>query len=534
MKVSNLVFLITATLLLAIPASYESHHFAKALLAGALLQSAAYSLILLVLTFRSVPLKRIVFTILFILFGVESFLYFRFDSRLDPNMLTLMLQTTAHETREFASVYLSSPSTFFFIFLFLVSYLGIYRFLGNNAPVKAIQTGWPLKIMAVCIVLLGLSMPFLPLPFPLGNNTINQLHSSVSFVKDRHDELYCMADAINEIVISHSPAEGKAPVIVLIIGESFNKQHSSLYGYGLPTSPFLEKERSRDRLICYKHAVSPTNGTDFAMRFLFTLLGCEQPDSADVSQFVLMPAVFKKAGYRVAYFDNQYTRLSGGSLDYSCGYFLNPNFINDHCFDFRNRETFQYDGDFIDHYRKSFLTKPKSLNIIHLMGQHFDAALRYPSTFGCFTQSDILRDDLSQSQRQQVAEYDNATLYNDLVIKNIIDTFSSQKAIIIYLSDHGEQIYDKPSCYFGRGFGSSHDSETFKAVYEVPFMVWCSDLFIRHNGEVYRRLKKAIHHNICTADLPYLLFDIADIDFNYNNPSRSFIDSTFVPHAIQF
>lgn len=391
-----------------------------------------------------------------------------------------------------------------------------------------------IKIAACILVILGFAIPYIPLPFPLGNNTINELWVSASFVKERHSEVATMEEMIDKITISQSPSEDEAPTIVFVIGESFNKQHSSLYGYSLHTSPNLEEERDSGNLICYAHAMSPTNGTDFAMRFLFTLKGCEQSNQTDTCSYVLMPAVFKKANYHVAYFDNQYTRLSRGLWDNSCGYFLNPAYINDNCFDCRNTETSQYDGDFINNYRTSLCKESKSLNIIHLMGQHFEASQRYPDSFSHFSQDSIMRDDLTPNQRQQVAEYDNATLYNDYVIRMIIDEFRETNAIIVYLSDHGEHIYDTPHCYFGRGFDSKEEEETIKAVYEVPLMVWCSSRFIRENEETYNALKERVNHMICTADIAYFLFDIAGIDFNYNIKSRSFIDSTFVPHPIQF
>ena len=526
--------MLVSVVLLALPAGYEPHHFAKALFLGALVQSFAYGCVVLTLTYRSVALKRIVFTILYLLFCLESYLFIGFASRLDPNMLTLMLQTSWRETTEFASVYLMSLSTLSFLVIAVACYIFIYRLLGDRKSQVKWLRGRTIKIAACILVILGFAIPYIPLPFPLGNNTINELWMSVSFVKERHSEVATMEEMIDKITISQSPREDEAPTIVFVIGESFNKQHSSLYGYSLRTSPNLEEERDSGNLICFSHAMSPTNGTDFAMRFLFTLKGCEHSDSADVRSYVLMPAVFKKAGYYVAYFDNQYTRLSGGIWDYGCGYFLNPGYINEKCFDFRNTETREYDGDFINSYRASLRKEPKSLNIIHLMGQHFEASKRYPASFSHFSQDSIMRNDLSQNQRQQIAEYDNATLYNDQVIRMIIDEFRETNAIIVYLSDHGEQIYDKPHCYFGRGFDTKDEEETIKAVYEVPLMVWCSSTFIKENEETYNALKSSANHKICTADLPYFLFDIAGIDFNYNIKSRSFIDSTFVPHQTQF
>ena len=535
MKRTDIISFFLISLLLSLPAGYEPDHFAKVLFAGAFIQSLVYGFVLTWLVRTSVRLRRLVVSIVYILFCFESFIFFRFGSRLDPNILTLMLQTNVGEVKEFLSVYIATPFTLFFCIVAVSCYVIICRLLGDSAIVRwDNREGRPLWLIAMLVTVGGMLVRYLPLPFPIGENAVNRLVTSIDFVKDRHAEIEKMEEAIDSIVVTRSPEMEESPVIVVVIGESFNKYHSSLYGYGLPTSPRLEKERESNHLMCYSSAMSPTNGTDVAMRLIFTLKGCEEDDSASLCPFVLMPAVFRKAGYRVAYFDNQYTRSSGGSLDYSCGYFLNPSYINDHCFDFRNSEVCSYDGDFIDLYREDFLKGNKSLDIIHLKGQHFDAALRFPSQFSVFGQGDIKRTDLSEKERLRVADYDNATLYNDYVLGMIIDEFREENAIIIYFSDHGEHIYDGGKQYYGRGFGSKYEEETVKAVYEVPFMIWCSDGFIARNSSMYAAIRETVECPICTADLPYLLFDIAGIEFNYHDRSRSVINRDFRPHEVRF
>ncbi|MBR5851122.1 MAG: sulfatase-like hydrolase/transferase [Bacteroidaceae bacterium] len=531
MKTSNIIFLFASTMLLALPASYEPEHFAKALFAGALAQSFALSSIILFFIHRYLTAKRIIISLFYLLCSIETFLFLRFGSRLDPNMLTLALQTNINEVNEFFSVYLAAPFTFIFLAVALSLYFILYKSLGINTVCNSLKYKYANTAILVGTII-GLAPPFLPINFPIGKNTPGQLIMSVDFVVERHADVNKMTDCIDEICITASPEKEDAPIIVLVIGESFNKQHSSLYGYYLPTSPYLQKEVDSGHLFCFTNAMSPTNGTDFAMRYIFSLKGCESTENNDIHEFMLMPAIFKKAGYNVAYFDNQYTRASGGSLDFSCGYFLNPIQIHSQCFDYRNEKTTKYDGDFISQYSNDLLYQPKSLNIIHLKGQHFDAALRYPESFDKFKPEDINQQALDESQKQQVAHYDNATLYNDYVLKSIIDGFRNKNAIIIYLSDHGEQIYDEPSHFFGRGFDTTNNEETIKAVYQVPFMIWCSSEYINKSKEIVKAIQEIKDSEICTADIAYLLFDIADIDFNYNIRTKSFIDSTFIPHKV--
>ena len=105
----------TCTLLMSLPASYEPHHFSKALFAGALLQSVAYSVIFAWLTRKSKVARNVVLVVLALLFALETYAYITFDSRLTPSILTLILQTSWKEIGEFFSVYVWSWHTLAFV-----------------------------------------------------------------------------------------------------------------------------------------------------------------------------------------------------------------------------------------------------------------------------------------------------------------------------------------------------------------------------------------------------------------------------------
>ena len=523
---SDILFVLLCTLLLSIPASYEPHHFAKVLFFGAFIQSLSYSLLLFLLTYKWRIVRLLAFSLLYALFSIETFTYIVFDSRFNPAILTLILQTSSQEISEFINIYLCTFKSVFIILLLLIFYILFFRLLYSKQTIryKSIKT----YIFVIGLILIGFSIDYYPLPFPIGNNTVNELLVSLRFVRDNRQDLDTIEDMFDKIQITQFPNASQSPTIVLIIGESFNKYHSSLYGYYLPTSQQLKKEQLSGRLIVFNQAMTPTNGTAFAMRYLFTLQSCGKNDKQ--LRCILMPFVFRKAGYEVAYFDNQYTRSSSGELDYSCVFFLNPQHINNSCFTYRNDETMPYDGDFINKYKHHFIKNNHSLNIIHLMGQHFDASQRYPKNYSIFTAEDIHRKDLDESQRLKIAEYDNATFYNDKVVSDIINQFRDLDAVIIYLSDHGEQIYDDDHHYFGRSFGSNKDSTTLKNVYQVPFMIWCSQRYQTTHPDHYRSICNASNSSLCIDDVPYLLFSLAGIDFNYNDKQRSIIDASYHHH----
>lgn len=369
-------------------------------------------------------------------------------------------------------------------------------------------------------------LPYMSIPTTMGKNPIIGLYDAIQFVRDSHDDIDLYVSMIDQIEIFSDSCQQDPPVIVLVIGESFNKHRSSLYGYGLPTNPLLSNEKN---LVVFTQAFTPVCYTSAAMRYIFSLKSCNQA-TADSSQHVLFPAVFKKASFNIAYFDNQYSRSRGGEADYNCSYFFSPKYINDHCFDFRNETLAEYDGEFISIYKSQFLRKEKSLNIVHLKGQHFQAIKRYPSDFAFFSVGDVRRNDLNESEKQRVVEYDNATRYNDYVMDMILDEFRNDDAIVIYLSDHGENIYDGVGHRYGRNIGELNDDESKYNVREIPFMIWCTDSFINKRPEVYDKIKRARDLPVCLDDVAYLLFDLAHIDFNFHKPERSVINPQYHPH----
>lgn len=58
--------------------------------------------------------------------------------------------------------------------------------------------------------------------------------------------------------------------IVVILGESFSKNHSSLYGYGRETNPLLKKKKEDGNLIVFDYVTAPAPSTTKAFKFLLT------------------------------------------------------------------------------------------------------------------------------------------------------------------------------------------------------------------------------------------------------------------------
>ena len=519
--------MIGAGLLLSIPAGYDCDHFAKWLFATAFVHALAWSILVLWLIHRSRILQTGFFTVISWLFLCETTCYLLFGSRINETVTTIVMQTDLQEAREFIDANLFRWQTLTVILGACILLYILIRWALSTRLDRLFRSK-VFRIIAIAVMVVGFIFPHIELSWTShGYNTVAQLYRSISFVEESHADLDRITEMLDSIQVTRQPEKNEAPVIVLVIGESFNKYHSPLYGYPLQTTPRLCAEK---RLVVFDQASSPVCFTHSAMRYIMSLKSCDNHQADDPLQHVLLPAVFKQAGYRVGYFDNQFTRVKVGFNDYSCGYFYSPQRISDRCFDLRNDLIDKYDGTFIERYRDLFLKEPKSLNIIHLFGQHLKAKIRYPESFSYFKGSDIPREDLDEQEREIVAEYDNATRYHDMVVGMILDAFREQDAVVVYLSDHGDNIYDGPGHRYGRTAGGLTDEESKKNIREIPFLVWCSETFLQKRPEVYERLCLRAHQPVCLDDVAHLLFDLGGITCNFSTPSRSLLSPTYLPH----
>ena len=188
-------------------------------------------------------------------------------------------------------------------------------------------------------------------------------------------------------------------------------------------------------------------------------------------------------------------------------------------FDYRNTDSYDYDGDML---QEMHITDSPQLIVLHLQGQHYTYSNRYPKTFAHFKPSDY--SNLTDSQKEIVAHYDNATLYNDYVIEQIIKSVENKDCIVVYISDHGEELYELDN-YTGHGNAALRDDPTYQI--KVPLFIWTSEQFNTKHSDKAQRIKDSADKPILTTDLSHFLLDVADINTKSFNPEQSFINDHY-------
>lgn len=303
----------------------------------------------------------------------------------------------------------------------------------------------------------------------------------------------------------------RSPNIVLVIGESHNKYHSQLYGYDKPTSPRQLSRMRSGRLMAFSDVVAPWNLTSFVFKNMFSthVVGQE----GEWCDYPLFTEIFRKAGYHVTFITNQFLPKAGEAVyDFSGGFFLNDPELSEAQFDTRNSRIHRFDEGILEDYArlKKYNTE-HNLIIFHVMGQHVGYNSRYPKSHRKFYGDDYDRPELSVRDRDILSHYDNATLYNDSILDRILDFFEDEDAIVLYLSDHGEECFDDGFRHYGRNHSAEITPRLAHQEFDVPFWIWCSHEYAVNHPDIFSEIIGARDRRMMTDALPHLLLYLAGI-----------------------
>ena len=330
----------------------------------------------------------------------------------------------------------------------------------------------------------------------------------------------------------------RSPTIVLIIGESYSKAHCQLYGYPQKDTPRQRRLERGGWLTKFNDVVSCWNLTSFVFKNVLSMhvVG----EKGEWCDYPLFPELFRKAGYQVTFLTNQFLLAAGQAVyDFSGGFFLNDPVLSKAQFDLRNTSLHRFDEGLLSDY-DNFLNEGKinlkgnNLIIFHLIGQHVSYNTRYPKDRAKWHADDYkeLRPDIAgdHSRRRMIAAYDNACLYNDSIVTQIVKRFEDKDAIVVYMPDHGEEIFEPGRDIICRNHSATVDWPLAHYEFEVPFWIWCSRKYAHREPEVFKAIKDAKNRRFMTDALPHMMVWLAGIsskDYNdkYNLLSPNYDES---------
>lgn len=502
-------------------------------------------------------------TFLYVLSIVNIFCVEKFRAKLGPEIFNVIIETNSQEASEFWDKYVGydiivSNVCLIFLLLFLHIFISLREKSHTQMLLYPLNSKRSLSlsmfqllflffIVACCtcslssrinLIRLLLAPDISSLDQYVDNKTLNTPLNNFAFSFKMHQLSVSGLNVLvkSQEIIQIDNCSYHCDNVVLIIGESYIRAHSQLYGYNKKTTPrqvARTMNNCNGRLVVYEDVISPSNLTSTVFKNVFSLHSVE--DTANWEKYPLFPVVFRKAGYNVTFITNQFVKsLSTDVFNFSGGLFLNDSRLSQLQFDHRNNCSHRYDEDLLEDYDSlRNYNNDHNLIIFHLAGQHFDFFKRSPNTYKIFNADDYLeRANLDNVERQLVADYDNATYYNDYVVDEIIRRFENENSIVIYMPDHGEECYDEIH-RMGRMPSGYYSAEMARQEFRIPFWIWCSDKFSKKNPSLLELILNSKRRPFMTDDLPHVLLFLAGISCQYYNDEKNVLSNNFNSNRVR-
>lgn len=300
--------------------------------------------------------------------------------------------------------------------------------------------------------------------------------------------------------------------LIIVIGESTTKHHLGIYGYYRNTTPNLEK--LKNELTIFNEVISPHTHTILSLEKALTFgttNNVEAKENGSIVQLV------KAAGYKTYWISNQIpiginetmVSIIAKSADYK--YFTNLG---------GEKELFSLDERVLPILTNALKkNEQKKVIFIHLIGTHTQYVNRYPKNFNQFKDTPITLFGTQQAF-DAINHYDNAILYNDFILNEIINLLKTnastdEKQQLIYFSDHGEDVYQTVD------FNGHSESIGSYPMFEIPFIFWSNE---KTDVEKYANFKD---RKYMVDQMIYSVADLLNISFDGMQPENSIFNSNF-------
>ncbi len=445
---------------------------------GRILSTIAVVLLLIIVLF--VPISVIGFNVLFE--GVMS----KYD-------WFAILQTDLREVFEFVSVFAPKDLIIKTVLVVVLLILTIF-FSGRNSSWSKF-TQWSMVAVSALVILAYVS-------------SSNVLMKSYFAVSEYYHDLTCLEeqiskrkDIINKINANKSSAD---EIYVVIIGESANRNHFSLYGYPRITTPLLDARFKDNDLIRFEQSYSCGVSTIGALQYALTQATLEK---GTPSESPTIMEVLNATNFQTYWIHNGSTSIRSNLVNLigeQAGY-------RDHLSSVYGLE----DGKLLFEVDKILSAKSTSNKMIFLktQGSHVDYCQRLPKgEEWVFKDKEFDRWLIPEKYKTTHISaasncYDGSIKYTDYFINEIITKIQNTGKVgaVIYFSDHGEEIVE----------GTAHmGKKPTYGVFAIPMVIWFSDNYKKkykekYNNTVYNAKKIFINDSIFDSVL-----GISGVGFN--------------------
>lgn len=460
----------------------------------------------------------------FLLSAVNGISWILYEFGISRRLITLALETNKRELLEFTTVF----------------YVKIWDYLKSPilwAAILTVIAAWDLilvvprkiwwRISLICSIFGFFYLIYFVSTASWGKANMSVFARTLHCAMDVRHNMQVIAEMKNvpRILPAASDCQSQhlAENVVVVIGESASRDHHSLYGYPLPTTPALDSLRSG--LFVFDDAVASSIATAANMPRLLTFQ-TDEPDSGEWYEYPSIMQVMNISGYRTHWFSNQ--ERTGELSDLSGILSADADDVRYiGAFDSHDHLSNKYDDALLPIYKETF-NEPDTLKLIflHLMGSHFQYDKRYPADRNAISSKDVRRSIprpwLNDEKGQTVANYDNSIRFTDSIVGVMIRQLQESPApsVLIYLSDHGENVYDDRD-YTGRD----------KKYVRVPFIIFANDAYLKKNPGVAKEIERSLHNPFSTSELPQIIMHLTGTRYTSYIAKRDPLSGEFVPRT---
>ena len=315
---------------------------------------------------------------------------------------------------------------------------------------------------------------------------------------------------------------GKPELVIMVVGETARYDRFALNGYHKPTNPRLLKEN----IVSFKQVTSCGTSTGVSVPCMFSILGRKDYDEDKAKHMENALDVLKQHGVHVLWRDNN-SDSKGVAIRVPYDDYQTPA-RNTQC-DRECRDVGMLVGldKIVAEHRQQDM-----LIVLHQMGNHGpEYYRRYPKAFEKFTPV-CKESDLSKCSQEEIDNaYDNAILYTDYFLSEVIRFLkqydNSHETAMLYVSDHGESLGEHGIYLHAAPYMIAPREQT-----HVPAILWLGQHFDYQLGQIQPYANYPLSHDdlFCTLLTAYeLKSDVCHAQYGWLMQNRDIRSHLHLP-----
>lgn len=423
--------------------------------------------------------------------AIDLFCHYTLKMGFTYDMVGIIKATNAQEVNEFANMFFDWTPVF--ILLALIGLVGVcYWGLTKIKLPKLIQ------LLGLLLVLIGIVSTTIKHSTNWGRVFLGKPYLYFSYELPPDLKQY-YTDFEMKVDPERLPSN-----VVIVVGESFSKDHSSLYGYERKTNPLLEELQKDSLLFVYDSVSAPATHTIPCLQNIMSTYS--EGTQKNWYECTTLIEIFDKVGFRTSWVSNQSQKGGYDNVVAKYAELCDTSLWAGNRFEGASRTTFDEE---VLPLLASALESSSQNNFycIHLMGSHYTFDTRYPlERWSFFDECDYSQ--FAGHQRYNLATYDNSILYNDYVVRQIIRFFENDDTILLYLSDHALDVYNSSTDYVGHATGNPKSKE---AALRIPYMIYMSPTCQSLHPESKMIIEQELSKPLNSTNMIYSLIEIIGV-----------------------